>query len=249
LGPEILDRPLPEIPVRGASLRHSRNTSEASGAPSITPSLVQYIERDTTSPSPIIGVAACVPIGRDGNKPAEIEDHEGGDKIGIAVGRESGLEDSFELKPPPLTISKRKGVVSPPLGGFFSMPNITLRKNRKSAFKALPRLKTSPDVNKYEEFPGQEEEEDTRDDTPTLSISESEWMCRTPSPIPDQGRFGKLWSPGVDKQRNSIKGGGSLRKKAMNWYENVRNSAEPEDTPAFSLGEGEVKVRDGGNWI
>ena len=215
---------------------------------------MQYVERDTTSPPPVIGVASCVPIGRSSEISATIGVHEKEaeverDYIGIAIGEGADLENTSDLKPRPLSISKkRKGVVSPALSSFLSLPNITIGKNRKSAFKALPRLKTSPDVNKYQEYHDDEEEEHNGDNTPTLSVSESEWMCRTPSPIPDHSRFSKLWSPGDDKQRKSIQAGGSLRKKAMNWYGSVKNSAESEDTSS-SLGEGEARVRDGENWI
>lgn len=54
-----LDRPLPEVPTRESSLRHqhrkdsmshSRSSSGVSHTPSIAPSLLQYLDRDTLSP-------------------------------------------------------------------------------------------------------------------------------------------------------------------------------------------------------
>lgn len=64
---EYLDRPLPEIPARRSSLRHSqpahsRKSSSTSNSPSITPSLLQYLDRDTLSPEPEFGIASAVPI-------------------------------------------------------------------------------------------------------------------------------------------------------------------------------------------
>ncbi len=57
-----LDRPLPEVPTRESSLRnqhrkdsmrHSRSSSGISHTPSIAPSLLQYLDRDTISPEVI----------------------------------------------------------------------------------------------------------------------------------------------------------------------------------------------------
>jgi hypothetical protein len=59
-----LDRPLPDIPVRESSLKHSRKSSSLSNAPSITPSLLPYMERDTLSPEPEIGVASVIAVTR-----------------------------------------------------------------------------------------------------------------------------------------------------------------------------------------
>jgi len=66
-----LDRPLPDIPARESSLKHSRKLSSLSNAPSITPSLLPYIERDTLSPEPEIGVASVVAVLR---RPSPVQD-------------------------------------------------------------------------------------------------------------------------------------------------------------------------------
>lgn len=252
----ISERPLPEIPLQGSSLKHSRTTSDTSGTPSLTPSLVQYLDRDTTSPSPVIGVASRVSVGRLGRnkKPNnELEEHEEQEegREDLRDGGESDMEDFSKLKPLPLTISKRKGIASPPLAGIFSLPNITMRKNRKSTFKSLPKLITSPDVNRYGELPvGLDEDDETLDNMTTLSLSESEWMCRTPSPIvgePEPAGFGKFWSPGVDKKRPSSKENGSLRRKAIGRYDDARRSEETDESPSGS-DLGGVRIK-GGNWI
>lgn len=44
-----------------------------------------------------------------------------------------------------------------------------------------------------------------------------------------------------------MKPGGSLRKKAKDWYESIRNSAEHDDSPSNTGSQG-VKIK-GGNWI
>jgi hypothetical protein len=252
-GSEILDRPLPEIPQRSRSLMHSRNASTASGAPSITPSLLPYLDRDSLSPPPYIGVAAVLPVRRSVD-----EELEGGAQVEGSKFVHAEDHDRYEnpeLKPPPLNPCKRKRTSSPPIGPLFSfpndsMPNVTIRKNKKSPFKGLPKLLTSPDINNYGGFPvsRDDEDQDILESMTTLSLTESEWMCRTPSPVVHEAsRVKRHWSPGVDKNRPSTKEGGSLRKKAMNWYENVRNSTEPESSPS-NLSFGECKIK-GGNWI
>jgi hypothetical protein len=65
-------RPLPEVPSRNSSVSHSRPSSAASRAPSVTPSLMSYLERDQTSPEPYVGDAIAVSI--DGPGDASDED-------------------------------------------------------------------------------------------------------------------------------------------------------------------------------
>lgn len=62
----IYDRPLPKLPKAKSSFDHSRKSSSSSNAPSITPSLLPWCDRnsDNPSPEPIIGVAAVVPVFR-----------------------------------------------------------------------------------------------------------------------------------------------------------------------------------------
>jgi hypothetical protein len=175
---------------------------------------------------------------------------------------ESYVDAPFEQPSlPTRTQSKR------PLGGVFnlSLSNITLRKSRSrsSPPKHLSPIKQSP-VLQSDSSPLLEEDKDDDDeanDEPstldnnltTLSLTESEWMCRTPSPVrndPERDRIEQLWSPGVEKHsfRNSLDGS-ALRKKTRNV--GVRSSEEIED--GVMLGRGirgdcEVKMRSG-NWI
>jgi hypothetical protein len=61
------NRPLPEIPSRNSSVSHSRPSSAASRAPSVTPSLMSYLERDQNSPEPYVGDAIAVSIDGSGS--------------------------------------------------------------------------------------------------------------------------------------------------------------------------------------
>jgi hypothetical protein len=55
-------RPLPEIPPRTSSIHQRSISGASSNAPSITPSLLEYIERDESSPEPKIGIARVLVI-------------------------------------------------------------------------------------------------------------------------------------------------------------------------------------------
>ena len=58
------ERPLPKIPKAKPLLDHSQRLSTSSNAPSITPSLSSWFERDLNDPSPkpVIEIAAAVPL-------------------------------------------------------------------------------------------------------------------------------------------------------------------------------------------
>jgi hypothetical protein len=263
-------RPLPEILPRGTSLQgsrppsasgslnscHSRNLSQGSamsGAPSITPSLLPYLDRDIYSPEPEVGIAAVIPIRRSGSSspatPAVVEE----DTVLIRRNAKEFSSVSSNaafggtppgLKTPAETFSrKRQGMTSPPLGGLFSLPNITIRKTRKSPFKSPCATLSKTDILN-------EDSDQDHENTSALSLTESEWMCRTPSPVrndPEHVRVEKIWSP-PPGHRTSKEGSrtssGGFKKRAKDWYESVRSSAEPESP----LNKSAIRTRSG-NWI
>lgn len=245
---DIMDRPLPEIPVQHASLPYPRShsaQSASSGAPSITPSLLSYLDRDSLSPPPILGVATVVPVGR------KILRREYGE--GLPSSNEEYYPTDSADVPEPLTIpTKRQGVTFAPLGGNFS--NITLRKRRNSPMKRLPKLETSPMMGNYEQDEVEEPEHGlvngSNDYTP-LSLTESEWLRQAPSPVKENKKYlgtEQPWSLGEDKHTEGMERRSSLQKKAIDWYDNVtRNTAEQDDDDeVLGYNEG-VKIP--GNWI
>ncbi|KAJ8065059.1 hypothetical protein OCU04_005772 [Sclerotinia nivalis] len=191
------NRPLPEIPSRNSSA--ASRASATSRAPSVTPSLLSYIDRDQSSPEPIIGTAIAVSIDSDVSE------------ISIAYEEDTEEEDfeqdyDFEgvsaLSPPPTrTDSKRQGIISSsPIQTSFSLSNVTIRKPKHSPDKLSP-LKIPPrkeSVN--QDFNGKSYTSIASDDNSvTLSLTESEWMRRTPSPVKET-LIEKLWSPTTEKR-------------------------------------------------
>lgn len=257
---EMRHRPLPEILSRSTSLnksQHTRNLSTLSNATSITPSLLSYVERNTMSPEPpFVGVAKVLPViaSTFGLNPDPKKKDQASDST-----EEPYVDAPSEQSLPTITPSKR------PLGGIFSLSNITLRKHRSlsSPTKHLSPIKQSPDLPSESSQLLSEDIEDgdanNVDGEPspldnnmtTLSLTESEWMCRTPSPVRNEKeRVSQVWNPDVEKNyfRNSLDGS-VLRKKVGNV--NVRSSEDLEGGVMIGRGVGadvEVKMRSG-NWI
>ncbi|QSZ30493.1 hypothetical protein DSL72_000047 [Monilinia vaccinii-corymbosi] len=190
-------RPLPEIPSRNSSA--ASRASAKSRAPSVTPSLLSYFDRDQSSPEPIIGTAIAVTIDSDVSEismmyeedDTEDEDFEDHDFEGISA-----------LSPPPSRIdAKRQGIISAsPIQTSFSLPNVTLRKPKRSPDKLSP-LKIPPRKESvYHAVNGHFHTSTSSDEnTGTISLSESEWMRRTPSPVKG-ALIERLWSPTPEKR-------------------------------------------------
>lgn len=263
-GPDFFNRPLPEIPIQSTSSVHSRNASTgsatSSGAISITPSLRQWVESDAISSDDEIGTATLVTIPRI-SWGTDMDSEAGkGEAKGLEKGnskepntkdspkakeafdtKEPSSDKSSNLEPPSAIASKRRGMASPPPRDFFS--NVTLRK-KKSPFKSVSKLITSsPDTGKNEDA---EKEYEDLDLTTTISPTESEWMVKTPSLSPhrnseETAQVRKFRSPGLERS----KGGGSLRKRAMDWYDNTARRSS--DSPSGGSLDGDMKAK--GNWI
>jgi hypothetical protein len=238
-----LNRPLPQIPSRKSSLRHRRNASSASHAPSIAPSLLAYIERDTTSPEPEIGVAEAIDVARSSPVIASTEKN-----LNVAPDEEQYADEPSNHSRSE-NASKKQDVTSPELATFSPMPNVTIRKHRHSATKSWQMIETTTASDKE----GKENEATpTLGNMTTLSLTESEWMCRTPSPIKDDAehnRYPKLWSPEPGIHKKSSRKSSVAQKRISNWSEKfIGIPEEASDSPRREEFEDEEKIRSG-NWI
>ena len=251
---DAIIRSLPEIPTRTTSLNcghgHSRTLSAQSNAISITPSLRSYVDRDTNSPDPFIGVASVMHVvattfglNDDSEKNASSTSREEPD-VDTSVGHEAVST---------MTPLKR------PLGGVFDISNITFRKHRRSSpIDRLSPIKQSPILGSESSKSSPKEGSDQTGDanasimanntTTMSSLSEAEWMCCTPSPVGNKrDRVEHLWSPGMEKSsfRDSLDGR-ALKKKP------VKVGIEDPEGVEARTGEGRehggVRMRSG-NWI
>ena len=259
--PDLLDRLLQEIPTRSTSLErgtHSRESSTVSNAVSVTPSLRSYFDRNTASPEPpFIGVATVMNV--VASTFGLMDDSEKKDR-GMRSSEEpyySALSDHEEL---PTTPAKR------PIGRVFGLSNITLRKHRRSSpTKPLSPSKQSAvrdsetsQLLEEGENAGYEEDEGNIADveafildntTITLSIPESEWMVRTPSPLfddPERDKVERLWSP--DPEKYSFRNSFNRTIKAAKVSIDVANELEDRRLLAEDQDNGGVNMRSG-NWI
>lgn len=150
----------------------------------------------------------------------------------------SGVPENLPLPLLPVSCQNRLGtahphVATPPSKNVISMANITIRKNR--GYTISPAKTVYTPTSKRLPTPSFDSPVDDSqasfDNETTLSLTESQWMCRTPSPIKNgnQAQVNKLWSPGIDSDRRwrvgdaipsaaERDGGSGLRKKALDWY-------------------------------
>ncbi|TGO87075.1 hypothetical protein BPOR_0252g00100 [Botrytis porri] len=189
LASEYNTRPLPDIPSRTSSA--ASRASATSRAPSVTPSLLSYIDRDQPSPEPVFGTAIAVSIDSD---VSEISIEYKDDSEEDEFDEEYNFEGLSALSPPPSrTDSRRQGIISSStIQPSFSLPNVTIHKQRHSIDEISP-LRIPPRKDSITAKSYMSTASD--DNTGTLSLTESEWMRRTPSPVKESEWMRRTPSP------------------------------------------------------
>jgi hypothetical protein len=162
------ERPLPRRPRAKSSFDHSRNSSTSSNAPSVTPSLLPWLDRDSDNPSPepIIGVAITVPVLRSMALP---------DDSLIDGSSYSSAEWSIETLPQP-TQTRRpmsNSFVIPP-EALFPPSNSTVPKSkRESSHSILAQGRLI-----IEHSDSEDENPEAEDGSASPPPSEAEWLSR-----------------------------------------------------------------------
>ncbi|CCD49559.1 hypothetical protein BofuT4_P099360.1 [Botrytis cinerea T4] len=150
-----------------------------------------YISSDQPSPEPVIGTAIAVSIDSDVSEVSIAFDNESEED---EFDEEHNFEGLSALSPPPSRAdSKRQGIISSStIQPSFSLPNVTIRKPRHSINEISP-LKIPP---RKDSITAKSYVSTASDDTTgTLSLTESEWMRRTPSPLKEQEWMRRTPSP------------------------------------------------------
>lgn len=235
-------RPLPEVPARNTSVKsressrstgHSRSSSRASRLSNPVPiisSLRSYFNKDNKdpdSPEIEIGIARGVHI----PKPVKAREISIIEDLPSLSSLDADLDPFTDASTPIEEDFHQKDFISTPEDDLPLTPNVTVRKHRRT--QARERFSKIPDNDPNR--------------TP-ISLTESEWMCRTPSPIkghPDHVRVENLWSPGTEKAISPPPETKPLRRKALAWYKTVRTPDVDADQIRYG---DEVKIRSG-NWI
>ncbi|KAK6605363.1 hypothetical protein H4I95_05169 [Botrytis cinerea] len=164
-------RPLPDIPSRNSST--ASRASATSRAPSVTPSLISYIDRDQPSPEPVIGTAIAVSIDSDVSEVSIAFDNESEED---EFDEEHNFEGLSALSPPP----SRADVctASDDTTGTLSLTESEWMRRTPSPLKEQEWMRRTPSP-----------------------IKESKWMRRTPSPAKET-LVERLWSPTPEKREN-----------------------------------------------
>ncbi|KAI0124344.1 hypothetical protein BJ170DRAFT_674239 [Xylariales sp. AK1849] len=188
----ILDRPLPDPPGPASSKRSSRS-SLRSACPSLTPSLAQYVDNGNFCDDKIsIGMALTViplvpsmvelPSGKLHNGDDDsISDYDNSPPSSVA---------SREPSSPQTYLSTTGSVLERHIAQFTSpMVQPSPRRTRaRLPISASERTLLADSVNPQFDM---------------LSLSESEWMRRTPSPV-ERKPLSRIWSPRLEKKPTEL---------------------------------------------
>ncbi|ORY71746.1 uncharacterized protein BCR38DRAFT_19320 [Pseudomassariella vexata] len=187
--PEMLQRPLPEPPTTDLKSRASSKSSLRSSCPSLTPSLAQYVDSGEFGDDDIgIDVARTV-----------ISSHPSLVLLPPkkSKSREDDSDSDYENSPPSTVASLSPKRPSPK--GYLSTTGSVLER-QIATFSSLiaqplpkrPRPRIPMSISDSTFFHDSV-------DVGSLSLTESEWMRHTPSPV-QSTPFDRLWSPRLEKK-------------------------------------------------
>jgi hypothetical protein len=191
--PAILGRPLPEPP--GPESRRSSRSSLRSTCPSLTPSLANYVDNGNFGDDEVnIGMARTVMTSVPSVVDLPLKKPEVGD----------GSMSDYDNSPPSTAASQSPTRHSPKK--YLSTTGSVLEHDM--AQFTSPIVQDSPRTVQSR-LPISASESTLLSDPmvsqlSTLSISESEWMRRTPSPV-DRKPASRLWSPKLEKKPAGVR--------------------------------------------
>jgi len=255
-GPES-PRPLPELPVvdkTRPSTAPFNNALASSEIPSIYSSPIsspcKHITREPISLETNLGNVAV--IHKVVTSLSVFNDHQS-----ARLEREKYEKTVFNTNESPLFPQERSptenkermSIASPSITtGSLTSRNLIIQNKRSSTLEIRPTITDDePLVVEDSMLIRASDDHEKTDDITSISLIESDWMCRTPSPIRDDSedaRIEKLWSPGVNRKRTSR----GISHKAKDWYE---NASRPSSTKVFSnsVVDGTGSRITSGNWI
>ncbi|KAK0635180.1 hypothetical protein B0T17DRAFT_33342 [Bombardia bombarda] len=240
-----LQRPLPELPTDDPSTKPRRG-SVASAAPSLTPSLIQYVDDGSFDYDEVeVGVAQVIqrPKTESTSSLEDILKFQGSVEYSIS---------EYETSPPSTVGSCHEKMLSPrhylPTTGSSLEQDLQVFTPQRKGSTVMKRVKPQSDLL-LTSFSEQDLSRVSR-----LKLSESEWMSRTPSPVRKEERepvsVRRLWSPIPVKAAGKALLSGLRRRK---------NSDSPRKVPAKDIFRDEVPKphlgtvvlngNDVGNWI
>jgi hypothetical protein len=191
---EYLQRPLPELPLpelpkkKTAFIDVTRSVSVTSRAPSVAPSLVDYVDEESFDDDEEVetGIALAIPISLSGSINSMLAEQEGSidDKQ-----RSDTASSEYDAS---LASTEKGSVASQDLlspRNYLPTTGTSLEQGFASLSMARPRQTTDRDV--LDQCQAHRMANVVYEDNGTLKVRglrlcESEWMRRTPSPVPDR---------------------------------------------------------------
>lgn len=164
------DRPLPRLPKAKSSFDHSRNSSTSSNAPSITPSLLPWVDRDSDNPSPepIIGIAVTAQVLGSSLIPD-----------GSLTDRSSYSSNDWSLETPSQRTQPPRPMSNPfiiPPEALFLPPSGMVQKSRKKSSGPISAQGRVVIEHSSSDSENNDREDQTRDVSPPPL--EADWLSR-----------------------------------------------------------------------
>lgn len=234
----ILHRPLPDLPVTRS--RQNSTASLRSNCPSLTPSLMQYVDGDEFDREEIeLVTAQPVLIPSESMQALELEHGNDSKLSNLSQSDYAASLDSTEASPSPERPSPESYL--PTTGSVLERHLTEFESPVAQSSPARGRVKMRTLV---EERAQSEDENDSHADT--MDLTEAEWLRHSPSPLRRKsGCVERLWSPRPDKRESGSSSDESVHKE----HAPSRNALSDTTTTANVVHTNGIRDPPIGNWI
>ena len=241
---DILQRPLPNLPMTRS--RQSSTSSVRSNCPSLTPSVMQYVDGDDFDQEEIeLHTARPVVISPTSMQAQAQEPGNENDSRGsifsisdYANSPDSTMASRAEDCPSPDDYLPTTGSI---LERHLEEPESPIAHSSPKRIKAKIRVFTQEDAHSEDEDPAE---------IGTMELTEAKWLRHVPSPLRRKtGRVQRLWSPRPDKRESDSSSIYSIHSETTLKADpgNDISSSEASKAPAVSANRATSPPK--GNWI
>lgn len=238
----ILQRPLPELPTTRP--RQASTASLRSNCPSLTPSLMQYVDGDEFDKEEIeLDTAQPVLIPSESMQALELEHGNESKLSNVSLSDYADSHYSPEASPSPERPSPESYL--PTTGSVLErhFDEFEIPLAQSSPARGRAKMHTL-----FEEGPQSEDENDSQTDT--LYPTEAEWLRHSPSPLRRKsGCVERLWSPRPDQRASDSSSNTSIHREFALSPKKTGNAANNGAAGDAGIQANGVRDPPAGNWI
>ena len=194
---DILQRPLPDLPMTRS--RQSSTSSTRSNCPSLTPSVMQYVDGDDFDQEEIeLNTARPIVISPTSVQVQAQELENGNDSKGSIF----SISD-YATSPDSITASRTEDCPSP--DDYLPTTGSILERHLEDPESPIAQSSPTRVKSKIRVFAQEDADSDDEDrvEVGTMKLTEAEWLRCVPSPLRRKtGRIERLWSPRPEKRES-----------------------------------------------